>query len=163
MDHGGNCFPFLTSLFSHKRLRQGGALAGDICLYEILQHAPVSWHAWARRCHVALDLLSLLGTSDNFLHVRTYWALGAIFYTFFSWRWSKLVLLLSVEWFSLVTSAFDTKGTSKNGTWKKGQSAGKQLGFLKNKPFGSFVVTGFTVTLLCIGLACYKMELSMYF
>lgn len=57
-DHGGNCFPFLTSLFSHTRLRQLGAFAEDICLYEILQHTPVSWQAWVRRCHVVLDLLS---------------------------------------------------------------------------------------------------------
>lgn len=41
-----------------------------------------------------------LGTSCNFLHVRTQWRLGARFCFYFlsCWCWSKQFLLLSVEW-----------------------------------------------------------------
>lgn len=69
-----------------------------------------------------MQFVTPLGTSYNFLHVRTYWRLGAIFYAFiffFFWCWSKLFLLLSVEWFSSVTSASDTTQLPKTGHGRK--------------------------------------------
>lgn len=130
MDHGENCFPFLTSLFSRKRLRQLGALAEDICLYEILQHTPVSWHAWERRRHMALDLLSHQrcslsppwGRAITFFMLEHTGDLGPYFLPFlffFFWCWSKLFLLLLVEWFSSVTSASDTTQLPKTGHGRK--------------------------------------------
>lgn len=143
MDHGENCFPFLTSLFSHKRLRQLGALAEDICLYEILQHTPVSWHAWERRRHMALDLLSHQrcslsppwGRAITFFMLEHTGDLGPYFMPlfFFFLMLIKIVFTVvsGVVFFGNVSIWYYT--TSKNRTWKKGQLTGEQPRYLKNK------------------------------